>query len=1158
MTEFVHLHNHTDFSLLDGAASISRYVAKAKEYGMKSLAITDHGNMFGVLDFYDACRKAGIRPIPGCEFYINPEGREIKDAGNHYYHLILLAMNDKGYHNLMELNSIGFLEGFYYKPRIDNEVLAQHSEGLICTSACLAGEIPQKLLAGNIEGAYEVARWYKDLFGDRYYIEIQNHFIPDEVRVLPMLAKLARDLDIKLVATNDIHYIDKADANAHDILMCIGTGAKKADTNRMHFDTEEFYMKSPDEMAELFSDYPDAIANTVELADRCDFEIQFPGPMLPSVDVPSQYKDTKEYLTALSWEGLRRRYPGYENDPEQKKVLEDRLNYELGVILKMGFDGYYLIVRDYIYWAKTHDIPVGAGRGSGAGSMVAYCVDITNVDPIAHDLLFERFLNPERVSLPDFDIDFCYEGRQSVIDYVTEHYGVDRVGQIATFGTLKAKAVVKDVARVLDIPFDESNRITKYILDVLPDEAKAEHVTSLLEWSIRVSPELQETRARGGVYEELFDVSLRLENLSRHVSTHACGVVIGQTPLKNYVPLYKDPKSGGISTQYTMNNLERCGLVKMDFLGLKTLTLIRNTERLIRKVQPDFDIEKVRYDDKETFEMLSKGDSMMVFQLESPGMQKNLRLLEPTRFDELDAMVSLYRPGPMEYIPRYIDSKQGRIPIQYPDPALENLLKPTYGVIVYQEQVMRVAQIIAGFTLGEADTLRKIMGKKKVKEMPAQREKFIKGAMALGHTEEHAADIFHMLEPFAKYGFNKSHSVCYTLLAYRTAYLKCHYRAEFLAANLTNEIGSGDKYKEYLDYVKAQNIDILPPNINDSDVYFTVVGGKLIYGLAGIKGVGATTVQSILDERAANGPYKDFLDFARRSDPKVLNSGVLEGLINSGTFDCFGYNRPTLLANYELAIKSVKEDKDAQMMGQNLLFGADEPEVNNFEMKVQPDYDFLEKLEVEKNYLGFYVSGHPLDSYKTLWENCVKLDISKPERINEGPKYDFIGMVVECKEVQTKAGGKMGRLVLEDYNGRLDVTVFPRQWAMCSLGVSVGRIIAVRGNFKAYNGNLGFSADTVYVDPNQMKPERARCVVIELDWSEYPGRDALRAIRAVLKKHRGSADVAVVVYRGTDDDGKLEGRVRKIVAGEKFRVDGSRELISELKECPSVHDVYAE
>ena len=1158
MTEFVHLHNHTDYSLLDGAASISKYIAKAKEFGMKALAITDHGNMFGALDFYDACIKAGIQPIPGCEFYINPEGRASKEAGNHYYHLILLAMNDKGYHNLMELNSIAYLEGFYYRPRIDNEVLAQHTEGLICTSACLAGEISQKLLDGNVEGAYETARWYKNLFGDRYYIEIQNHFIPEEIRVLPQLVKLARDLDIKLVATNDIHYIDKADANAHDILLCIGTGKKKADEDRLRFQTEEFYMKSPDEMAELFSEYPDAISNTVELAERCKCEIKFPGALLPSVDVPSQYKDTKEYLTALSWEGLRRRYPGYENDPEQKKVLEDRLSYELGVILNMGFDGYYLIVRDYIYWAKTHDIPVGAGRGSGAGSLVAYCVDITNVDPIKHDLLFERFLNPERVSMPDFDIDFCFEGRQSVIDYVTEHYGVDRVGQIATFGTLKAKAVVKDVARVLDIPFDESNRITKYILETLPDEAKAEHVSSLLEWSLRVTPELQETRARGGVYEELFDVSLRLENLARHVSTHACGVVIGQTALKNYVPLYRDPKSGGISTQYTMNNLERCGLVKMDFLGLKTLTLIRNTERLIRKTKPDFDIEKIPENDKETFEMLSRGDSMMVFQLESPGMQKNLRLLEPTRFEELDAMVSLYRPGPMDYIPKYIDSKQGRIPIQYPDPSLEALLKPTYGVIVYQEQVMRVAQIIAGFTLGEADTLRKIMGKKKVKEMPAQREKFIKGAMALGHSEQHAADIFHMLEPFAKYGFNKSHSVCYTLLAYRTAYLKCHFKAEFLAANLTNEIGSGDKYLEYLNYVKNQGVQILAPSINDSDMYFNVVDGKLVYGFAGIKGLGPSSVQMILNERAAHGPYKDFLDFIKRSDSKILSSNVLEGLINSGAFDCFGYNRPTLLANYELAIKFTQDDKEAQSMGQNLLFAGFEDEATNFEMKIQPDFEFLEKLEIEKTYLGFYVSGHPLDTYKKLWENCVKLDLSKPERINEGVRYDFVGMVTDRKEVMTKSGSKMGRLVIEDYNGSLEVTVFAKQWAMCSVGVVAGKIISVSGRFKLYNGNMGFSADVVFVDPNQLKSERARRVFVEIDHSIYAGRDALREIRNVVRNHRGTAEFVLCVYKGTDDNSKLEGKPQKIIAGDKFTVDGSRELMQQLRECQSVHDVYCE
>lgn len=1157
MTEFVHLHNHTDYSLLDGAASCSKYVAKAKELGMKALAITDHGNMFGVMEFYKACNDAGIQPIPGCEFYISPAGRANKDPGNRYYHLILLAMNDKGYHNLMELNSISYLEGFYYKPRIDEEALKEHSEGLICMSACLAGEIPQKLLNDYMDEAYEKAKWYKELFGDRYYIEIQNHFIPEETTVLPRLVKLARDLDIPIVATNDIHYIEKSDHNAHDVLLCIGTVKKKSDTDRMRFQTEEFYMKSGDEMADLFSKYPDAIENTVKIAERCNFKIEFPGPLLPSVDVPLEYKDTKEYLSALSWQGLERRYPGYKDNPEQRKVLEERLNYELSVILRMGFDGYYLIVRDYIYWAKTHDVPVGAGRGSGAGSLVAYCVDITNVDPIAHDLLFERFLNPSRVSLPDFDIDFCFEGRQSVIDYVTDHYGVDRVGQIATFGTLKAKAVVKDVARVLDIPFDESNRITKFILDVLPDEAKEAHVSSLLEWSIRTSPELQEVRDRGGVYEELFDVSLRLENLARHVSTHACGVVIGKTALKDYVPLYRDPKTGGISTQYTMTFLEQCGLVKMDFLGLKTLTLLRNTVRLIHKKDPSFDLEKVPDDDKDTFAMLSKGDSMMVFQLESPGMQKNLRLLEPTRFDELDAMVSLYRPGPMQYIPQYIDSKQGRHPVVYPDPDLVDLLKPTYGVIVYQEQVMRVAQIIAGFSLAEADTLRKIMGKKKKKEMPAQREKFIAGAVAMGRDAQHAADIFTMLEPFASYGFNKSHSVCYTLLAYRTAYLKCHYKAEFMAANLTNEIGSGDKYKEYLDYVKGIGIKMLPPSINDSETYFNVVNGELIYGLAGIKGVGATTVQAILDERHENGPYTDFLDFIRRSDPKVLNSGVLDGLINAGAFDSFGYNRPTLIANYNDAIKSVKEDKEAQTFGQNLLFDAAEEGTSSFEMKAMPDYDFMEKLEIEKSYLGFYVSGHPLDRYKACWDACVRLDLSKPDRIHEGVKYDFIGMVSEMREITTKTGSKMGHISIEDYNGKVDVTVFPKQWALCSMGIATGKIIGVHGSFKTYNDKLGFSADSVFGDPMQMKPSRPVRVCLELDQSQS-GRSAIKEIRSVCSKHRGTAELMFVVYPNVGDDGNLEGRPRRVVADQRFNVDGSPALMEALLECQSVHDVYAE
>ena len=1157
MAEFVHLHNHTDYSLLDGAASAKKYVAKAKELGMTALAITDHGNMFGVMDFYDACKAGGIQPVIGCEFYINPQGREIKDNTNRYYHLILLAMNNKGYHNLMELNSIAWTEGFYYKPRIDEECLMAHSEGLICLSACLAGQIPQQLLSENPSQAYDTARWYKNLFGDRYYIEIQNHNIREELDVLPMLVKLARDLDIPLVATNDIHYVEKSDSRAHEILMCIGTGKKISDEDHMAFDTDEFYLKTADEMTKIFSEWPQAVENTVKIAQRCNFEIEFPGPELPEVEVPPQYKDTKDYITRLAWEGLERRYPGYKDNQQQKEVLEKRLDFELSVILKMSFDSYFLIVRDYIYWAKTHNIPVGAGRGSGAGSLVAYCIDITNVDPISHDLLFERFLNPDRVSLPDFDVDFCFEGRADVINYVTEKYGKDRVGQIATFGTLKAKAVVKDVARVLDIPFDESNLITKYIQDVLPDEAKTAGYSSLLKWSIDSSPEIQQFRDRGGVYEELFDVSLRLENLARHVSTHACGVVIGKTKLMDYVPLYRDPKSGGISTQYTMTVLEKCGLVKMDFLGLKTLTLLKNTTKLIHKKEPDFDLEKVPFNDAETYAMMARGESTMVFQFESPGMQKNLRLLEPTKFEELDAMTSLYRPGPMQFIPQYIDSKQGRTAIVYPDECLKTLLEPTYGVIVYQEQVMKTAQIYAGFTLAEADTLRKIMGKKKKKEIPAQEEKFVKGAIEKGHTEEQARELFEHIKPFAGYGFNKSHSVCYTVLSYRTAYLKCHYPAEFYAANLTNEISSGEKFKEYLEFVKRQGIKILMPDINKSDVYFNVVDNQIVYGLAGIKGMGAATVQVLLDERNANGPYTDFMDFMRRADQRLLGSGTMEGLIKAGVFDCFGYNRPTLLANYMQAAESVRADKEAQTIGQNLLFGAEEKSMNSFEMRIIPDYDFIEKLELEKEYIGFYLSGHPLDTYRTAWENCVRLDLSKPGRIKAGVHYNLIGMVTSFRSINTKSGLRMGYISLEDYNGTIDITVFPKQWAMYEAAISEGKIFGFRGTFKEYNDRMSFSADAIFGDPMQMQVSKPKRVCIELDQSSG-NRSAIVEMRNVCRKHRGTAEVQFIVYPETDEDGNAEGNARIVNAGPEFCIDASKETLQQIRECQSVLDVYAE
>ena len=1155
MTEFVHLHNHTDYSLLDGAAPVKKYIKKCQEYGMKAVAITDHGNMFGVMDFYNECESAGIQPIIGCEFYICPEGRTSKGKR---YHLILLAMNDKGYHNLMELNSIAWIEGFYTKPRIDKQALQEHNEGLICMSACLAAEIPQQLLSSSIEDAYETAKWYKNLFGDRYYIELQNHGIKEETEVLPKLVKLARDLDIPVVATNDIHYIEKSDANAHDVLLCIGTGKKKSDSDRMRFDSDEFYLKSGDEMAQLFSDYPEAIENTVKIAERCNFKINFPGPLLPEVD-PAPYNTTEEMITTLAWQGLERRYPGYKDNPEQKEILEKRLSYELGVILKMKFDSYFLIVRDYIYWAKTHNIPVGAGRGSGAGSLVAFCIDITNVDPISHDLLFERFLNPDRISLPDFDVDFCFEGRQDVIDYVTQKYGYDRVGQIATFGTLKAKAVVKDVARVLGIPFDDSNRITKLIPDTIEigegDDKKSVKIN--LQLALDNIPELQEFRDRGGVYEELFDVSLRLENLSRHVSTHACGVVIGKTALKDYVPLYRDPKSGGISTQYTMTYLEQCGLVKMDFLGLKTLTLIRNTERLIRKKEPEFSIETVPFDDKDTYAMMARGESTMVFQFESPGMQKNLRLLNPTRFEELDAMTSLYRPGPMQFIPQYIDSKQGRQPIVYPDESLKELLAPTYGVMVYQEQVMKTAQIYAGFTLGEADTLRKIMGKKKKHLLPEQEEKFVQGALQKGHTETEARELFEHIKPFAGYGFNKSHSVCYTVLSYRTAYLKAHYPAEFYAANLTNEISSGDKFKEYLDYVKSMGIRILPPDVNKSDVYFNVDGNDIVYGLAGLKGVGAVSVESMLSEREQNGPYKDFMDFIRRSDSKALGSSTMEALICSGAMDCFGFNRPTLLANYEAAVKSVSSDKEAASIGQNMLFGAEETGVSSFEIKPCADWDLKERLDREKEFLGFYLSGHPLDTYKASWEACVRLDLSHPERITEGTKYDFIGMVTAVKTIMTKSGTKMGVITIEDYNGHLEVTVYSKQWALYEAGISVGKVFGFHGSFKPYNDQMSFSADTIYGDPLQMKPSKPSRVYLELDQS-VGNRQEVIAIREVCKKHRGTASVVFIVYQGLDEEGLPMGKPRKIEADAQFNVDATADLFKELKECEPVLDVYAE
>ncbi|MCX8013998.1 MAG: DNA polymerase III subunit alpha, partial [Rectinema sp.] len=849
MPEFVHLHNHTDYSLLDGAAPVGRLVKKAKLLGMPGLAITDHGNMFGVMSFQKECRDAGINPIIGCEFYVAGGSRLEKtgtENGNKYWHFILIAENREGYRNLMKLASRSYTEGFYYKPRIDDELLQQYSKGLIASTACLAGEIPSLILSGKIEAAVQKIAFYRELFGpDHFYLELQDHGLDEQRIVNRELIRLSRTMNLPLVATNDLHYVDREDSVAQDILLCIGTNRKRNDPARMRFPNDQFYLKSAEEMTSLFAEVPDACANTLKINEMAQLDIEFPGPLLPDYQVPEGFSSPEEYLRHIARQGLRARYAS----PSQE--ARDRLEYELDIIIRMGFTGYFLIVWDFIHWAKEHGIPVGPGRGSGAGSLVAYSMRITDIDPLKYDLLFERFLNPDRISMPDFDVDFDFERRGEVIEYVAQKYGQDRVGQIITFGTLKAKAVIKDVARALDIPFEEANQVAKLV----PEDPKM-----TLAKAFDMEPKLAEL-ARNPTYAELFSIASKLEHLHRHSSLHAAGIVIGKTELTDYVPLYKDPKTGMVATQYTMEYLESRGLVKMDFLGLKTLTLIRNTLELVRRNGIDISEDTIPDNDEKTFRMLGEGKSTSIFQFESQGMQNILKRAKPNSIEDLIALNALYRPGPMDYIDQFIESKNGRMPITYPHPSLEKYLKGTYGVIVYQEQVMQVAREVAGYSLGRADLLRRAMGKKKPEILAKEEKPFIEGAIARGYSPEEAKRIFDILTPFAGYGFNKSHAAAYSVVAYRTAYLKANFPAEFMAANLTNEISNTDKLTEYITEARSMGLVVLPPDINRSDAKFSVDSGQVVYGLLGIKGIGEGVATAIEEERRANGPYRDFISF---------------------------------------------------------------------------------------------------------------------------------------------------------------------------------------------------------------------------------------------------------------------------------------------------------
>ena len=1112
-------------------------VAKASSLGMKHIGLTDHGNMFGALRFYEECKAHDINPVIGCEFYIAPGSRLVKtgaESGNKYYHFVMLAKSEQGYKNLITLCSIGYTEGFYYKPRIDDEILAEYCSETIASSACLGGEIPQLILLGKNEEAEKKALFYNELFGNgNFYLELQEHGIPEQKIVNKELIAISKRTGIPLIATNDSHYIDNDDANAQDTMLCIGTGRYKSETNRMSFDGTEFYFKSQQEMYDLFNYVPEALENTVKLAEKCNITINYPGPLLPIYEIPAPHNGPADYLRHLTYEGLKKRYP------EITEEIKQRADYELDTIITMDFPSYFLIVWDFIHWAQQHGIPVGPGRGSGAGSIVAYALKITDIDPLKYSLLFERFLNPERVSMPDFDVDFCFERRQEVINYVTEKYGKEKVGQIITFGTLKTKAVLKDVARVLEIPYSESDKIAKLV----PDEPKMS-----IDKALEMEPELKEFSERGGVFSELFDTARRLEGLNRHASTHAAGVVIGQTKLTDYVPLYRD-KNGAISTQYTMDQIEPCGLVKMDFLGLKTLTLIRNAVRLVHKKVPDFSIDDIPDDDELTFKMLSRGESTCIFQFESSGMQGILKDAQPNNIEDLIALNALYRPGPMQYIPQFISSKKGETPITYPDPSLEEILKPTYGVIVYQEQVMQVAQIIGGFSLGKADILRRAMGKKKVKEMDKMKVEFIEGAVAKGHDKKHADEIFELLVPFAGYGFNKSHAAAYSVLAYQTAYLKAHYPAEFMAANLTNEINSPDKLTEYLSTAQDMGIELLAPNMNLSEKNFTVVDDQIVYGLIGIKNVGEAAVEEIVRQRDKDGPFKSFIDFAERVDLKTVNRKVIETSIQTGLFDSMGMNRASLMHNLDRILEFVSKTKADQGVGQVSLFEAPEhTEFHSIETEEIEEWPNKELLKLEKDFLGFYVSGHPMDKHRNLWEKATNLDLSNVERSTENKKYKILGMVKSIRPHITKKGDKMAFAQIEDYRGSIDAVLFPKTFTEYSRMLNIDEVYGFEGKINKQRSNPSLMIDKI-VTPEEFDNNTVKELHIMLNGGSEE-EETLEELKETLLHHTG---ISPVFFHLKDSSREIVIR-----ASNHILVDPNNLLFESIRGKPEVADVWKE
>lgn len=1049
---FAHLHVHTEYSLLDGSNKIKEYVARVKELGMDSAAITDHGVMYGVIDFYREAKKAGIRPILGCEVYVAPNSRfdrEQTDGDDRYYHLVLLAENNKGYANLMKIVSRGFTEGYYYRPRVDKALLREYHEGIIALSACLAGEVPKYLSKGMYEEAKEKALEYREIFGEgNYFLELQDHGIPEQKLVNQRLLQMSEETGIELVATNDIHYTYAEDEKPHDILLCIQTGKKLSDENRMRYEGGQYYVKSPEEMESLFPYALQALENTQRIAKRCEVEIEFGVTKLPKFDVPDGMTSW-EYLNKLCYEGLEKRYP----DPSEE--LRERLKYELDTIQNMGYVDYFLIVWDFIKFAKDHDIAVGPGRGSAAGSIVSYCLEITNIDPIRYQLLFERFLNPERVSMPDIDVDFCYERRQEVIDYVVQKYGKDRVVQIVTFGTLAARGVIRDVGRVMDLPYAFVDSIAKMI----PQEP---NIT--IDKALEMNPELRNTYENDEQVKYLIEMSKRLEGLPRHSSMHAAGVVISQKSADEFVPLSR-ANDGTITTQFTMTTLEELGLLKMDFLGLRTLTVIQNAVRMVQKKYPELDIEAIDYQDQAVLDYIGTGKTDGIFQIESAGMKNFMKELKPHSLEDIIAGISLYRPGPMDFIPQYIKGKNDAASVTYDCPQLEPILAPTYGCIVYQEQVMQIVRDLAGYTLGRSDLLRRAMSKKKGDVMQKERQTFVygdvetnvPGCVKNGIDEKTANKIYDEMIDFAKYAFNKSHAAAYAVVAYQTAFLKYYYPVEFMAALMTSVIEVPSKVAEYIYACRHMDIQILPPDINRGYADFSVDEGKIRYGLAAIKNVGKSVIDSIVADREEFGVFKNLEDFISRISMKEsLNKKVIENLIKAGALDCLEGTRKQFMSIYLQIVDHVNQEKKNVMTGQMTLFDlADEEQKQDFQIKL-PDvgeYSREDQLAFEKEVLGIYISGHPLDAYETMWRKNITattLDFQRDEengktKVHDGAKETLGGMLTARTIKHTRTNQMMAFVTLEDLLGTVEIVVFPRDYEKNRTFLEVDQKVFIKG-----------------------------------------------------------------------------------------------------------------